>query len=179
MYDIVKLSIRIYKGIEHGCVCVNICWVPRELNRSLKGRCKCIRKSFLFFFKFGALVNMKSDLPPPPPTLCSVSPTPMIQWCYTWLKICKRLADWPQKYSSFNVWTTDNDWRTTDLLYYKLNLWAFGSDGIKSARYANNSHVLTGANLCFNKAHLLLIYGFTVSLISISGPSTSPSGRRC
>ena len=38
--------------------------------------------------------------------------------------------DWPtdQRYSSFKVWTTDDE----PLLYYKLTLWAFGSSELKT-----------------------------------------------
>ena len=56
-------------------------------------------------------------------------------------KICWRLANWLQRYSSSKVWTTDGRRRTTTdddrrtddgaLVYYKLTLWAFGSGELK------------------------------------------------
>ena len=57
-------------------------------------------------------------------------------------KIWSRLANWLQRYSSLNVWTTMTDewWWTDDwlLVYYKLTLWAFGSGELKSSPKDND-----------------------------------------
>ena len=58
-------------------------------------------------------------------------------------KMWARLANWPQRYSSFKVWTTTDDdgLRRTDdgpLVYYKLNLWAFGSGELINSKPNNN-----------------------------------------
>ena len=44
-------------------------------------------------------------------------------------KIWSRLANWLQRYSSLKVWTTMDD---GPLVYYKPNLWAFGSGELKT-----------------------------------------------
>ena len=74
-------------------------------------------------------------------TLCSLSPTPVMLYI-------KFDQDWPTGFRDIQVWKCG--WRTDGgpLVYYKLNLWAFGSGELKRWRHHFPHFKSMGAFCC-------------------------------
>ena len=87
-------------------------------------------------------------------------------------KIWSRLTNWPHRYSSLKMLTTDNGRRTTTddgaLLCYKLILWAFGSCEIKLTFDERDLLILKYKSRSSMDTGMMMVQSWHVPGISVS-----------